>query len=121
MHKLVILIEQLDNLQAFENLWPEFLHQVEDMPGLRRETSSRVDHFLFGKQPFLYMHELFFDNLEEAQQAMASLQGRSAGRLLQQMSGSRLSLFFADHKEDDLEHIRKFARREGVESADPEE
>lgn len=108
MHKLVILIEQLDNWQDFENLWPEFLHQAEEMPGLRREATSRVEDYLYGSIPVVLVHELFFDSLEAAQQAMVSPPGRAAGRLLQQMSRGRMSLFFCEHKEDDLDNIRKF-------------
>jgi hypothetical protein len=54
------------------------------------------------------VHELYFDTLPAAQLAMASEPGRSAGRLLQQITGGKVTLFIADHKGDDLEHIRKF-------------
>jgi hypothetical protein len=61
------------------------------------------------------MHELYFENLQAAQQAMASEQGRAAGKLLQVMTGGRMTLFFADHKEDDLNNIQKY-RRSGEET-----
>jgi hypothetical protein len=54
------------------------------------------------------MHELYFDSLQDLERAMASPQGREAGRLLQQMTSGRLTLFFADHKEDDLKNIRAY-------------
>jgi uncharacterized protein (TIGR02118 family) len=101
----------MDDWQAFEDVWPEFLHLVEEMPGLLRESSSRVENFLYGKTPCAQMHELFFDSLEDAQQAMASPQGRAAGKLLQHMTHGRMTLFIADYKEDELENIRK--HREG--------
>jgi uncharacterized protein (TIGR02118 family) len=115
MHKLVILIEPLDDWQAFEAAWPEFLHQAEAMPGLRREATSRVDEFLYGANLCAQIHELYFDSLEAAQMAMASPEGRAAGRLLQKMTGGHVTLFFADHKEDNLENIRKY-REEGSEA-----
>jgi hypothetical protein len=108
MHKLVILIGQVDNWRDLEDLWPEFLHQAEEMPGLRREATSQVEEFIFGTKPVVRVHELFFDSLEAAQQAMVSPSGRAAGRLLQQMTQGNLTLFFAEHKEDDLENIRKY-------------
>jgi hypothetical protein len=117
MHKLVILIEALDNWEAFEDGWPEFLHQVEEMPGLLREATSRVDDFLFGRCAYSQVHELFFETLEEARQAMVSPQGRAAGRLLQQMTGGRMTLFFADHKEDDLTNIRKYRGGDALDAA----
>jgi hypothetical protein len=39
---------------------------------------------------------------------MSSPDGQAAGGLLQQMTGGRMSLFIADHKEDDLENIRRY-------------
>jgi len=113
MHKLVILIEPLDDWDSFEEAWPTFLHLVETMPALQREAISRVEGFLFGEIPFAQMHELFFEDLKVAQEAMASEQGRAAGKLLQAMTGGRMTLFFADHKEDDLENIQKFTQQSG--------
>jgi uncharacterized protein (TIGR02118 family) len=114
MHKLVILIEPLDDWDAFEEAWPAFLHLVETMPALRREAISRVDAFLYGVTPYTQMHELFFENLKSAQESMASEQGRAAGKLLQAMTGGRMTLFFADHKEDDLDNIQKYKPSEGA-------
>ena len=111
MHKLVILIEDSEEWKAGEDFWPEFLHQVELMPGLRRETTSRVDRNLLGAH-YVLAHELYFDSLSQAEKAMASTNGRQAGGLLQKMTGGKLVLFFADHKEDDLENILKYRKRE---------
>lgn len=108
MYKLVILIDTTVDTNNLEQHWPEFLHLSEAMPGLRRETTSRVDTHLTGTTTYQLMHELIFDTPEDARQAMASETGRSAGRILQLMTGGRVTLFFADHKEDDLENIRKY-------------
>ena len=117
MHKLVIIIEQVENWRDFENQWPEFLHRVEEMPGLRREATSHVEDFIFGSKPVVQVHELFFDSLEAAQQAMVSTPGRAAGRLLQQMTRGNLTLFFAEHKEDELENIRRYKEEKPEEGA----
>lgn len=108
MYKLVILLKPLDEWEAFEAEWPRFLHLVESMPGLKREAVSRVESYLYGDSATIQMHELFFDTLEEAERAMASSQGQEAGRLLQEMTGGRMELFIADHKEDEIENIRKY-------------
>jgi len=113
MHKLVILIEPLEDWDTFEETWPTFLHLVESMPALQREAISRVEGFLYGEIAYAHMHELFFENLQAAQEAMASEQGRAAGKLLQAMTGGRMTLFFADHKEDDLDNIQKYRRPDG--------
>jgi uncharacterized protein (TIGR02118 family) len=119
MHKLVILIEPLEDASAFEKGWPDFLHHSERMPGLQREATSRVDAVIYGQIPVAFMHELFFDNLAAAQQAMISPHGRQAGKVLQDITRGKMTLFFADHKEDDMENIRRYQKPEGeVKSAD---
>ena len=110
MYKLVILIEPLDNWQAFEAQWPEFLHLVEAMPGLRRESTGRIERFLYGDRSYVQVHELFFDSLLDAERGLASSQGQKAGRLLQRMTAGRMALFLVDQKEDELENIRKYRR-----------
>lgn len=108
MVKLVILIEELEDWTAFDDSWPDFLHVVESMPGLRREATSRVDSMLYGAVRVGIVHELFFDSLEAARGAMASAEGRAAGGLLQAMTHGRMTLFLAEHNEDDLENILKY-------------
>jgi uncharacterized protein (TIGR02118 family) len=108
MVKLVILIEPLDESDKFEEAWPLFLHYAEEMPGLQREASSQVEAMLYGDSTYSMMHELFFESAQAAQEAMTSSAGQAAGRLLQQITGGNLVLFFADHKEDDIANLRSF-------------
>jgi len=108
MHKLVIWIEPLPDWERFEAEWPAFLRLAEALPGLRREATSRVEQLLYGSAQCRWVHELFFDTLAEAQAAMASAQGQAAGRRLQQMTGGRMTLFLAEHKEDQLANILKY-------------
>lgn len=108
MHKLVILISPLADASTFEDRWPEFLHLVETLPGLLKESTSRVERFLYGQLVCSQVHELYFNTLPELEAALASPPGVAAGRLLQQISAGRLTLFIADHREDDLENIRKY-------------
>ncbi len=107
MYKLVILIEASVEPAVLDQNWPDFLHNAEQMPGLLRETTSRVDFHLYGSPSYQLQHELFFESPDDARKAMASEAGRAAGRILQQLSGGRLVLYFADHREDDLDHIRQ--------------
>ena len=111
MHKLVILVETPEDEKAFDEAWPNFLHKSEQMPGLRREAICRVEHLIFGEyQPWL-LHELFFDSVDAIQKAMSSPEGQAAGQALQQMTGGRVALVIADHKEDNLENIRKHRKK----------
>jgi len=113
MYKLVILIEPSDTWQEAEERWPEFLSLAESMPGLLRESTSHVDSFLSGATPYFKMHELFFGNRRAAELALSSPEGRQAGMILQQITGGQVTLFFADHKEDDMANIRKYKPAKG--------
>ena len=108
MYKLIIMIEDLSDQERFDQLWPEFLHISEQMPGLLKEATCRVDSSLYGSYQPSMMHELFFESIMDIQGAMSSPEGQAAGGLLQQITGGKMSLFIADHKEDDLENIRRY-------------
>lgn len=107
MHKLIILIDPLEDWTTFENAWPEFLHRAESMPGLLRESTSRVNLVLLGTG-YARMHELFFESLSAVQEAMASEPGKATGRLLQEMTGGKMSLMIAECHEDSIENIQKY-------------
>ncbi len=114
-HKLVIIIEEPENPEAFDDGWPEFLHWAEQMPGLQREVTSRVSHMLFGAYPCTLVHELHFVDQPAAYQALESPEGQAAGRTLQALTGGRLTLFFAEHLEDTLDNIRQAQGKSGGE------
>ena len=107
MHKLVILVESTAT-PNFHEFWPRFLHAAENIPGLRREATSRVGQVLFGDFECSMIHELFFDSIATLNAGLASEPGKEAGRLLQEMTAGRVKLLIADHSEDDLENIRKY-------------
>jgi len=107
MNKLIILVESTTT-PGFHNYWPRFLHAAETIPGLRRESTSRISRVLFGDAQYALIHELFFDSLSSLQAGLASPPGKEAGRLLQDMTGGRVQLLIADHSEDDMDNIRKY-------------
>jgi uncharacterized protein (TIGR02118 family) len=112
MNKLVILIEPPTDPFAFDEAWPSFLHQVEKMPGLKREATVRVSNILFGNDQIHMIHELFFETHAELQAAMTSPQGQTSGHILQKITGGRMTLLVAEHREDDIENIRKYQLEE---------
>jgi len=107
MHKLIILIESTAT-PDFHVFWPRFLHAAENIPGLRREATSRIGQVLYGDMQCSLIHELFFDSFKSLQFGLASESGKEAGRLLQEMTGGRVRLLIADHSEDELENIQKY-------------
>lgn len=102
MYKLVILIEPQDHPAEFDSQWPLFLAAAERMPGLRREVTSRVDRALHGAFQAHLIHELYFDSLTAAGQAMGSPEGQQAGQVLQQISAGKVTLLLADHLQDEV-------------------
>jgi len=111
MHKLIILVEST-SVPGFHNFWPRFLHAAENIPGLRREATSRINQVLYGDVQYALVHELYFDTLPALQAGLASPSGMEAGKLLQDMTGGRVKLLIADHSEDDLENIRRYKAQE---------
>jgi uncharacterized protein (TIGR02118 family) len=107
MHKVIILITVPPDEDVFDLHWPEFLRHAEQMPGLIRETTSRINHRLYGPVDARMIHELHFESLRSLETAMQSDPGRNAGAVLQRITGGRFTLLFADHLEDDLENIRR--------------
>lgn len=105
VHKLVILIETTA-IPDFHEYWPRFLHAAENIPGLMREATSRVNRVLYGDIECSMIHELFFNSLATLNAGLASAPGQEAGRLLQEMTGGKVTLLIADHAEDDLANIR---------------
>jgi len=109
MHKLIVLFEPPDygravtyhDEQAFQLGWQKFLGLAEKMPGLRRETVSRVERVLFGKPEggHVLLHELLFDSKEALEAAMQSPEGQAAGTFLQSFTGGRVMLLLAEHME----------------------
>jgi hypothetical protein len=107
MHKLIILVESTAT-PDFHVFWPRFLHAAENIPGLQREATSRINQVLFGEMQCALVHELFFNSYKSLQIGLVSASGKEAGRLLQEMTGGKVKLLIADHSEDDLENIRRY-------------
>lgn len=117
MHNLIILFELPDNGRAvtyhneqnFQLNWQKFLGLAEKMPGLRRETVSRVERMLFGRPEgeLVLIHELLFDSKEALDAAMQSPEGQAAGTFLQSFTGGRVVLLLAEHMEARAGDFRK--------------
>lgn len=108
MQKLVIFINPGDNPAVFHETWPQFLALAEKMPGLLRESTSHVESLLFGAFDYEFIHELYFQDMDSMKAALASPEGREAGKKLQEITQGRLVLLYADHTEDSSENIAQY-------------
>lgn len=107
MYKLVILIEYDEGQKQLDDFWSQFLYHAEQMPGLLKETTSRVDRILYGEHHYSLVHELYFNTVETLQAAMSSPAGKATGEILQKITGGKMALLLADHREQSLADIRK--------------
>ncbi|MBI3243534.1 MAG: EthD family reductase [Chloroflexi bacterium] len=83
MYKLTILFRHPADLGKFEEIWPDFVHFAEAMPGvLRVEVSSSLTS-PEGPSEFYKIHEFYFDNKAAMDKAMMSEKGVRAGNVLQ--------------------------------------
>jgi uncharacterized protein (TIGR02118 family) len=112
MHKLIVLIPPAIEGPAFDDGWPEFLHNAERMPGLIREATVRVTSQLFGDHPVGMIHELFFADQTALQEAMHSPEGLAAGEILQQLTQGKMTLLIAEHHEDNIENLQRYRKDE---------
>jgi uncharacterized protein (TIGR02118 family) len=102
MHKLMVVFRSSDDSLRLETQWStEFVARAERMPGLRRVSVSRVVGGPGGATDIKLLHELYFDDLEALQVALASEQGQEAGRALIAFAGEDVSIYFAQHLEED--------------------
>ena len=108
MHKLVIIIPPHIGDPVMDPSWPEFLHAAENMPGLQREATVRVNATLYGAQEVGVLHELYFETLADLQDAMRSPEGLAAGQIIQQITQGQMTLLIAEHREDDIENLRQY-------------
>jgi hypothetical protein len=108
MYKVMIIVPPNIITPDFDAGWPEFLHQAESMPGLLREATVRVAGSLYGSHEIDMIHELYFETLVDLQNAMSSPAGLAAGQIIQQLTQGKMTLLIAEHREDNIENLRRF-------------
>lgn len=102
MHKLMVVFKSSDDSLELETRWStEFVARAERMPGIRRVSVSRVVGGPGGPVDIHLMHELYFDDLKALHDALASAQGQEAGKALIAFAGENVSIYFAQHLEED--------------------
>jgi uncharacterized protein (TIGR02118 family) len=112
MYKLMIVIPPNFDEARLNAGWPEFLQAAESMPGLQREASIRVVTSLYGESGIGMVHELFFNSLAALKEAMSSPEGLRTGQIIQQLTDGKMTLLIAEHREDDIENLRKYRQDE---------
>jgi len=105
MYKLIILIPPNVDENSLDEVWPEFLHHAEQMPGLVRESVAHVREIIYGRKMFTRVYEFFFLDKETLYRSLTSPHGERAGQLIHEMTQGRATILAAEHREDETENI----------------
>lgn len=97
MVKLVALYKTPADPQAFDQHYRE-VHAplAARMPGLKRMEVARITGSPGGQSPFYLVAEMYFDSAEDLQAALASPEGRAAGKDLMTFARDLVSLHIAE-------------------------
>jgi uncharacterized protein (TIGR02118 family) len=101
MIKLIALYRKPADVAAFEEHYANVhLPLVEKIPGLRKTELSRISGAPRGEAPFYMMYEMYFDDMDAYNRAMASEENKAAGRDLMSFAKDIVTLMIADAYED---------------------
>lgn len=101
MIKFIILFEQPDNAEKFENVYQDFLALVERMPNIQRRQVVHITGSPQGAPQVLRILELYFDSQQLMQEALMTPVGQEAGKELRRLPGDSYKLLFADVYEEE--------------------
>jgi hypothetical protein len=115
MYQLILLIPTSVDINAFDQVWPSFLEAAEQMPGLIRESVSRIDQVIFGQDYFQRIYTFSFPDKNSLEKALVSKNGEKAGRIIHDLTGGKVTLVTADYQEDSLQNIHSFSSQDSDE------
>ncbi len=100
MIKFMILFDQPEETDSFENVYQDFLALVERMPHILRRQVVHITGSPQGTPQFYRILELYFESAQKQQDALMSTIGQEAGKELSRLPGN-VQLLFADVYEED--------------------
>ena len=97
MIKLIALYKMPDDKAAFDKHYDE-VHTplVKKMPGLRRLEVARITGAPIGEPKHHLIAEMYFDNQDALNSALASPEGKATARDLMSFAATIVTLFFAE-------------------------
>lgn len=100
MIKFIILFEQPEAAERFENVYQDFLALVERMPNILRRQVVHITGSPQGAPEIFRILELYFESTEAQTEALMSPAGQEAGAELQRLPKASFQLLFADVYEE---------------------
>ena len=97
MIKLIIMFRKPADAAAFEGSYAtQYVPAANLMPFIKKTAVARVMGAPKGEAPYYLMHEMYFEDMAEVNQALNSPEGRSAGTVLMSFAREIVSIMFAE-------------------------
>ena len=100
MIKFIILFDQPDDAEKFENVYQNFLALVERMPNILRRQVVHITGSPLGAPQYYRILELYFESQRRMQEALMTPIGQEAGTELRGLPSDSFKLLFADVYEE---------------------
>ena len=101
MIKFMILFDQPEDGESFENVYQDFLALVERMPNILRRQVVHVTGSPQGTPKTYRILELYFESTDAQNEALLSSAGQEAGTELQRLPTGTYELLHADVYEEE--------------------
>jgi hypothetical protein len=109
MDQLIIFIHSDVDSDALDEGWPQFLDTAEKMPGLLKESLTKIDQSLYGSVDYLRIYTFSFPDQNSLNRALQSDYGERAGSILHRITGGKVTILTGSYQSDSLERIRSFS------------
>jgi uncharacterized protein (TIGR02118 family) len=100
MVKFSILFRKPAEIEAFENVYADFLALIERMPDVKRRQANTVLGSPFGESPYYRILEVYYDDYAILNASLLSPAGQEAGGELRRLQPGSFEMFFADVYEE---------------------
>jgi len=102
MVKLIALYKKPSDIQAFEEHYKNnHTPLVKKMPGLKKLEVSKITSAIGGESKFHLLAEMYFENEDALNAAMASPEGKAAGKDLMDFAGDVVQMMVAEVTENE--------------------
>ena len=100
MIKFMIVFDQPEDAENFEDFYQDFLALVERMPNILRRQVVHITGSAQGTPQFYRILEIYFETVEMQHEALLTEVGQEAGKELSRLPSGTFQLLFADVYEE---------------------
>ena len=96
MLKFAVMFRQPNDIEAFENVYNDFLALIERMPNIVRRQVVHVLGSPSGAPPYYRVLEIYFESQGHMQYALMSATGQEAGNELSRFEPGSFDVMFSE-------------------------